>query len=173
MRIHDLKKEIHCILQDLSKIRDYNAKLRSEYIKLNDENRRLKVENSKLIFQSACTEISLVKSKADNFAKSEEVKLLQFVINLLALRYFDNNQSDSLVAGSEKIDEPEGVNTSSTIISNMFPEGLDSSIQEQKNNSINLKAVFPKPILPAISTNKISLGSAEGMGSQRDLAKPS
>ncbi|CAG8580357.1 31434_t:CDS:2 [Racocetra persica] len=173
MGIHDLEKEIHRILQDSSKIRGYNAKLRSEYIKLNDENRRLKVENSKLISQSVCAEISLAKSKADNFAKSEEVKSLQSVINLLAPRYSDNNQSDSLVAGSEKIDEPEGVNTSSTIIPNAFPEGLDSSIQEQKNNSMNLKTVFPEPILPATSTNKISLGGAEGMGSQRDLAKPS
>ncbi|CAG8730498.1 28658_t:CDS:1 [Racocetra persica] len=157
MGIHDLKKEIHRILQDSSKIRGYNAKLRSKYIKLNDENRRLKVENSKLISQSACAKISLVKSKADNFAKSEEVKSLQSVINLLAPKYSDNNQSDSLVASNEKIDKPEGVNTFSTIISNTFPEGLDSSIQEQKNNSMNLKTVFPEPILPATSTNKISL----------------
>ncbi|CAG8741721.1 26432_t:CDS:2, partial [Racocetra persica] len=151
----------------------YNAKLRSEYIKLNDENRQLKVKNSKLISQSACAEISLVKSKADNFAKSEEVKSLQSVINLLAPRYSNNNQSDLLVASSEKIDEPEGVNTFSTIIPNMFPEGLDISIQEQKNNSMNLKTVFSEPILPATSTNKISLGSTKEIGSQRDLVKPS
>src|SRR5437763_3386659 len=92
---YDLEKEIHHILQDSFKIRDYNAKLRSEYMKLNDEFRRLKVENSKLIFQNACTEISLAKSKADNFAKLEEVKSLQSVINLLAPEYSDkNNQSD-------------------------------------------------------------------------------
>src|SRR6266496_1318972 len=84
MGTYDLEKEIYHILQDSSKIRDYNAKLRSEYMKLNDEFRRLKVENSKLIFQNACTEISLAKSKADNFAKLEEVKSLQSVINLLA-----------------------------------------------------------------------------------------
>ncbi|GES78250.1 hypothetical protein RCL_jg28454.t1 [Rhizophagus clarus] len=72
--------------------------LRSEYINLNDEsdeNRRLKVENSKLVFQNACTEISLAKAEADNFAKSEEVKSLQSVINLLASEY--SNQSDSHV----------------------------------------------------------------------------
>src|SRR5437764_7466334 len=64
-------------------------------MKLNDEFRRLKVENSKLISQNACTEISLAKSKADNFAKLEEVKLLQSVINLLASEYSNkNNQSD-------------------------------------------------------------------------------
>jgi len=95
MGTYDLEKEIHHILQDSSKIRDYNAKLRSEYMKLNDEFRRLKIENSKLIFQNACTEISLAKSKADNFAKLEEVKSLQSVINLLAPEYSDkNNQSD-------------------------------------------------------------------------------
>ncbi len=95
MGTYDLEKEIHHILQDSSKIRDYNAKLRSEYIKLNNKFRRLKVENSKLISQNACTEISLAKSKADNFAKLEKVKLLQSVINLLTLRYSNkNNQSD-------------------------------------------------------------------------------
>src|SRR6266496_35974 len=95
MGTYDLEKEIHHILQDSSKIRDYNAKLRSEYMKLNDEFRRLKVENSKLIFQNACTEISLAKSKADNFAKLEEVKSLQSVINLLAPGYSDNPMKSS------------------------------------------------------------------------------
>ncbi|CAG8550390.1 3238_t:CDS:2, partial [Dentiscutata heterogama] len=112
---------------------------------------------------------------ADNFAKSEEVKSLQSVINLLAPRYSDNNQSDSLVAGSEKIDEPERVNTFNTIIPNTFLEGLDSSIQELKNNSMNLKTVFSEPILLATSTNKILLGGAERMGtwpSHQQLASP-
>src|SRR5581483_978353 len=95
MRTYDLEKEIYRILQDSSKIRGYNARLRSEYINLNDENRRLKVENSKLVSQNACTEISLAKAEADNFAKSEEVKSLQSVINLLAPEY--SNQSDSHV----------------------------------------------------------------------------
>src|SRR5438128_12521892 len=95
MGTYDLEKEIYRILEDSSKIRGYNARLRNEYINLNDENRRLKVENSKLISQNACTEISLAKFKADNFAKLEEVKSLQSVINLLAPGYSDkNNQSD-------------------------------------------------------------------------------
>src|SRR5215471_5681303 len=101
MEMYDFKKEIYRILQDSSKIRGYNARLRSEYINLNDENRRLKVENSKLVSQNACTEISLAKAEADNFAKSEEVKSLQSVINLLAPGYSDkNNQSDSHVKSS-------------------------------------------------------------------------
>ena len=33
MGTYDLEKEIHHILQDSSKIRDYNAKLQSEYMK--------------------------------------------------------------------------------------------------------------------------------------------
>ncbi|RIA99212.1 hypothetical protein C1645_811685 [Glomus cerebriforme] len=84
MGTYDLEKEICCVLQDSSKIRDYNAKLWNEYINLNDENWQLKVENFKLVSQNACTEISLAKAKADNFAKSEKVKSLQSVINLLA-----------------------------------------------------------------------------------------
>ncbi|GES96438.1 hypothetical protein GLOIN_2v473602 [Rhizophagus clarus] len=72
MGTYDLEKEIYHILQDSSKIQGYNAKLQSEYINLNDENRQLKVENSKLVSQNTCTEISLAKAKADNFAKSEE-----------------------------------------------------------------------------------------------------
>ncbi|RGB32306.1 hypothetical protein C1646_670248 [Rhizophagus diaphanus] len=95
MGTYDLEKEIHHILQNSSKIRDYNDKLQSEYINLNDENRRLKVENSKLVSQNTCTEISLAKIKADNFAKLEEVKSLQSVINLSAPEY--SNQSDSHV----------------------------------------------------------------------------
>ena len=95
MGTYDLEKEIYRILQDSSKIRGYNARLRNEYINLNDENRRLKVENSKLVSQNACTEISLAKAEADNFAKSEEVKSLQSVINLLAPEY--SNRSDSHV----------------------------------------------------------------------------
>src|SRR5436309_2100585 len=98
MKTYDLEKEIYCILQDSSKIRDYNARLQSEYINLNNKNRRLKVENSKLVSQNAYTEISLVKAKADNFAKSEKVKSLQSVINLLALEYSNKkNQTDSHV----------------------------------------------------------------------------
>ncbi|PKK56265.1 hypothetical protein RhiirC2_800412 [Rhizophagus irregularis] len=47
-------------------------------------------------FENACTEIFFAKAEADNFAKSEEVKSLQSVINLLALEYSNkNNQSDS------------------------------------------------------------------------------
>jgi len=95
MGTYDLEKEIYRILQDSFKIQGYNARLRNEYINLNDENRRLKVENSKLVSQYACTEISLAKAEADNFAKSEEVKSLQSVINLLAPEY--SNRSDSHV----------------------------------------------------------------------------
>src|SRR6266496_3437426 len=96
--MYDLEQKIHHILQDSSKIRDYNVRLWSEYIKLNDEYRRVKVENSKLISQKACTEISLAKAEADNFAKLEEVKSLQSVINLLVPGYSDkNNRLDSHV----------------------------------------------------------------------------
>ena len=56
MGTYDLEKEIRHILQDSSKIRDYNAKLRNEYMKINDEARRLKVENSKLFSQYDCAE---------------------------------------------------------------------------------------------------------------------
>ena len=148
MGTYDLEKEIHHILQDSSKIRDYNAKLRSEYMKLNDEFRRLKVENSKLIFQNACTEISLAKSKADNFAKLEEVKSLQSVINLLAPGYSDkNNQSDdgrSLL----QVNAPDSHVKSSPIGAlhgekNNEPEDSfikgntsNSPIQRQKDNSV-------------------------------------
>ncbi|RGB29300.1 hypothetical protein C1646_766738 [Rhizophagus diaphanus] len=96
MKTYNLEKEIYHILQESSKIRNYNAKLQNKYMKLNDEFRRLKVENFILIFQNnACTEIILAKFKADNFAKLEEVKSLQSVINLLASKYSDkSNQSD-------------------------------------------------------------------------------
>src|SRR5436305_7193752 len=146
--------------------------IRSEYMKLNDEFRRLKVKNSKLISQNACKEISIVKSKADNFAKLEEVKSLQSVINLLALGYSDkNNQSDdgrsllqvnasdSHVKSSpigalhgEKNNEPE----------DSFIKGntSNSPIQRQKDNSVNLETIFPEPIIPATSSNEISLGGA-------------
>src|SRR5215471_7781473 len=114
MEMYDFKKEIYRILQDSSKIRGYNARLRSEYINLNDENRRLKVENSKLVSQYACTEISLAKAEADNFAKSEEVKSLQSVINLLAPEY--SNRSDLHVkSGGEKHDGLEDSGASSLI----------------------------------------------------------
>ena len=130
METYDLEKEIRRILQDSSKIRDYNAKLRSEYMKLNDEVRRLKVENSKLISQNACTEIFLAKSKADNFVKSEEVKS----INLLPPEYFNkNDQSDLYIKTGEL----------------SFASCKHSASSEQ--------------IIPATSSNKISLGGAEGV----------
>src|SRR5215471_6563066 len=111
MEMYDFKKEIYRILQDSSKIRGYNARLRSEYINLNDENRRLKVENSKLVSRNACTEISLAKAEADNFAKSEEVKSLQSVINLLAPGYSDKN--NQFKKYQEKNDNPKGSSASS------------------------------------------------------------
>ncbi|RGB29796.1 hypothetical protein C1646_766148 [Rhizophagus diaphanus] len=104
-KVKNKLEEIYRILQDSFKIRGYNARLQSEYINLNDENRRLKVENFKLVSQNTCTEISLAKAKADNFAKSEEVKSLQSVINLLILKYF--NRSDSHVK-SGPIDASHG-----------------------------------------------------------------
>src|SRR6266542_1744335 len=113
MGTYDLEKEIYRILQDSSKIRGYNARLQSEYINLNNKNRQLKVENSKLVSQNACTEISLVKAKADNFAKLEKVKSLQSVINLLAPEYSDkNNRSDLHVKNDGDNDKPSGFNAS-------------------------------------------------------------
>src|SRR6266542_794043 len=134
METYDLEKEIYCILQNSSKIRGYNARLRSEYINLNDENRRLKVENSKLVSQNACTEISLAKAKADNFVKSEEVKSLQSVINLLAPEYSDKkNQSDSYVkSGGEKND----------ISAYLLIGTPDTALQ--KKSSVNLKTDLDK-----------------------------
>ncbi|CAG8825245.1 25867_t:CDS:2, partial [Dentiscutata erythropus] len=105
METYNLEKEIRCILQDSSKIRDYNAKLRNEYMKINDKARRLKVKNSKLFSQYACTETSLAKYKTEYYAKSEEVKSLQSVINSFPPGYFDkNNQpNESSSASSEQI----------------------------------------------------------------------
>ncbi|CAG8803745.1 5920_t:CDS:1, partial [Dentiscutata erythropus] len=145
MRTYDLEKEIRCILQDLSKIRDYNTKLQNEYMKINDEARRLKVENSKLFSQYACAETSLAKYKAECYAKSEEVKSLQSVINSLPPRYFDkNNQPDGLErtdsyikSGGEKNNEPESSSASSEQI-------IPATISKEKillsgaGNSINI-----------------------------------
>ncbi|CAI2179198.1 2099_t:CDS:2, partial [Funneliformis geosporum] len=126
--------------------------LRSEYINLNDENRRLKVENSKLVSQNACMEISLAKAEADNFVKSEEVKSLQSVINLLALGYSDkNNQSNPHVKSGLIITlqgEKNDISASSII------GILDSSIEEEKtsdSNSMSLKSNLLEPILPVTS----------------------
>ena len=143
MGTYDLEKEIYRILQDSSKIRGYNARLRSEYINLNDENRRLKVENSKLVFRNACTEISLAKAEADNFAKSEEVKSLQSVINLLAPGYSDkNNRSDSHVkSGGKKHDGLEDFGASSLI------DTSDTALQEK--SSVDSKTGLDK-LLPYI-----------------------
>ena len=138
MGTYDLEEEIHHILQDSSKIRDYNVRLRSEYIKLNDDYRRVKVENSKLISQKACTEISFAKAKADNFAKSEKVKLFQSVINLLTLGYSNknnrysnkNNQSDSYVkTGGEKNDESECSSTLPVIANDILDNTSEVKIQ--------------------------------------------
>ena len=108
--------------------------MRSEYINLNDENRQLKVENSKLVSQNACTEISLAKAEADNFAKSKEVKSLQTVINLLAPEYSDKkNQSDSHVKSSgEKND----------ISASLLIGTPDTALQ--KKSSVNLKTDLDK-----------------------------
>ncbi len=97
---------------------------------------RLKVENSKLIFQNAYTEISL--AKADNFAKSEKVKLFQSVINLLTLGYSNknnrysnkNNQSDSYVkTGGEKNDESECSSTLPVIANDILDNTSEVKIQ--------------------------------------------
>ena len=116
--------------------------------------------------------ISLAKSKADNFAKLEEVKSLQSVINLLAPRYSDkNNQSDdgcSLL----QVNAPDSHVKSSPIgalhgeknneLEDSFIKGntSNSPIQRQKDNSVNLETIFPELIIPATSSNKISLGDA-------------
>ena len=105
-------------------------------MKLNDKTRWLKVENSKLIFQNAYTEISL--AKADNFAKSEKVKLFQSVINLLTLGYSNknnrysnkNNQSDSYVkTGGEKNDESECSSTLPVIANDILDNTSEVKIQ--------------------------------------------
>src|SRR5215204_6531130 len=143
MGTYDLEKEIYRILQDSSKIQGYNARLRSEYINLNDENRRLKVENSKLVSRNACTEISLAKAEADKFAKSEEVKSLQSVINLLAPQYPDkDNRSDSHIkSGGEKHDGLEASGSSSLIGTS------DTALQEK--SSVDSKTGLDK-LLPYI-----------------------
>ncbi|KAF0467419.1 hypothetical protein F8M41_026013 [Gigaspora margarita] len=112
-------------------------------------NGKLKVENSKFTFQNACTEISLAKAKANKFTKSEEVKSIQFVINLLAPGYTNkNNQSNSYIkTNAEKNDEPEGSRTLPVIISSF--SNIDSEIEKR-----NIKTDLPKPILPATLTNK-------------------
>ncbi|CAG8835273.1 26511_t:CDS:1, partial [Racocetra persica] len=137
--IYDLEKEICHILQDSSKIQDYNAKLRNEYIKINDEARWLKVKNSKLFSQYACAETSLTKYKAKYHAKSEEVKSLQSVINSFPPGYFDkNNQPDS-------------------------PERTDSYVKSggKKNNEPESSSASSEQIVPAtISKEKISLGGS-------------
>src|SRR5262249_32164667 len=131
------------------------TRLRSEYINLNDENRRLKVENSKLVSRNAYTEISFAKAEADNFAKSEEVKSLQSVINLLAPGYSDKN--NQFKKYQEKNDKPEGSSASSVIGT------LDSPIQEEgDSNSVNSKSNLLEPILPVTPANEISVGGAEG-----------
>ncbi|CAI2181356.1 9620_t:CDS:2 [Funneliformis geosporum] len=114
----------------------YNARLQSEYIKLNDKNRQLKVENSKLVSQNACTEISLTKAEADNFAKLEKWADSCFVRQ-------KNDISASSVIGTP-----------------------DSPIEEEKtsdSNSVNSKSNLLEPILPVILANEVSVGSAEGM----------
>jgi hypothetical protein len=168
MGTYDLEKEIYRILQDSSKVRDYNARLRSEYINLNDKNRRLKVENSKLVSQNACTEISLAKAETDNFAKSEEVKSLQFVINLLLSEYSGKNNWSDLHVKSGLIDashdEKNDISASSVI-------GIsDNPIQEENaklkeisdSNSVNLKSKLLEPILPVNLANEVPIGGAEG-----------
>ena len=52
----------------------------------------------------------------------------------------------------KKNNEPEG----SFIKGNIS----NSSIQRQKDNSVNLKTIFPELIIPATSSNEISLGGA-------------
>ncbi|GES83330.1 hypothetical protein RCL_jg16038.t1 [Rhizophagus clarus] len=91
-----------------------------------------KFEAIMLSCSNACTEISLAKAEADNFAKLEEVKLLQFVINLLTPEYSGkNNQSDLYVKGG-LIDALHGkkndISTSSII------DTPDSPIQGEKTS---------------------------------------
>ncbi|RIB27453.1 hypothetical protein C2G38_2029373 [Gigaspora rosea] len=127
MGTYDLEKEIRRILQDSSKIRDYNAKLRNEYMKINNEARRLKVENSKLFSQYACAETFLAKYKADYHTKSEEVKSLQSVINSSLPGYFDKNN------------QPDG------------PEKTDSYVKSsgKKNNEPDSSSASSEQIIPA------------------------
>jgi hypothetical protein len=155
-------------LQDSSKVRDYNARLRSEYINLNDENRRLKVENSKLVSQNACTEISLAKAEADNFAKSEEVKSLQSVINLLPPEYSGkNNWSDSHVKSGlidASYDEKNDISASSVIGTPDNPIQGESAKPKEINdsNSVNSKSKLLELTLPVNLANEVPIGGAEG-----------
>ncbi|CAG8755196.1 22244_t:CDS:2 [Dentiscutata erythropus] len=103
MGIYDLEKEICCILQDSSKIRDYNVKLWNEYMKINDEARWLKVENSKLFSQYACTETSLAKYKAEYYAKSEEPDSPERTDLYAKSGGEKNNERESSSASSEQI----------------------------------------------------------------------
>ncbi|CAI2185396.1 5212_t:CDS:1 [Funneliformis geosporum] len=168
MGMYDLEKEIYRILQDSSKIRGYNARLRNEYINLNDENKRLKVENSKLVSQNACTEISLAKAEADNFAKSEEVKSLQCVINLLTPGHSDkNNRSDSHVKGGligASHNEKNDISASSVIGTPDNPiQGESAKPKEiSDSNSVNSKSKLLEPILPVNLANEVPIGDAEG-----------
>jgi hypothetical protein len=168
MGMYDLEKEIYRILQDSSKVRDYNARLRSEYINLNDENRRLKVENSKLVSQNACTEISLAKAKANNFAKSEEVKSLQSVINLLPPEYSGkNNWSDSHVkSGLIDASHDEKNNISASLVIGTPDNPIQGESAKPKeisdSNSMNSKSKLLEPILPVNLANEVPIGGAEG-----------
>ncbi|RIB22437.1 hypothetical protein C2G38_2174005 [Gigaspora rosea] len=140
-------------------------------MKINNEARQLKVKNSKLFFQYACTETSLAKYKAEYYAKSEEVKSLQSVINSFPLGYFDkNNQPDGsertdlyVKSGGEKNNEPESSSTSSEqIIPTISKEkislvivkklwNLESIIQKEKveypahKKYINREEVLDRP----------------------------
>ncbi|CAG8703814.1 18752_t:CDS:1 [Gigaspora rosea] len=116
-------------------------------MKINDEARRLKVENSKLFFQYACAETSLTKYKAEYYAKSEEVKSLQFVINSFPPGYFDKNN------------QPDG------------PERTDSYAKSggEKNNEPESSSASSEQIIPVtICKEKISLG---GSGNSIDIDK--
>ncbi|RIB02992.1 hypothetical protein C2G38_2226279 [Gigaspora rosea] len=116
-------------------------------MKINDEARRLKVENSKLFSQYACAKTSLAKYKAEYYAKSEEVKSLQSVINSFPPGYFDkNNQLDG-------------------------PERTDSYVKSggKKNNEPESSSASSEQIIPAtISKKKISL---DGSGNPIDIDK--
>src|SRR4051812_46117483 len=164
MGTYDLGKEIHRILQDSSKIQDYNVRLQSEYIKFNDDYRRGKGEKFKLISHQADTEKYLVKTKTDNFAKSEEVKSLQSVINLLAPEYSDkNNRSDSHIKSGSigALHGEKNEYSGSSII-----DTSDRPIQEEKSsdsNRVNSKSNLLEPFLPVTTVNEISIGGADGM----------
>ncbi|CAG8583280.1 20709_t:CDS:2 [Cetraspora pellucida] len=130
MGTYNLEKEIHRILQDLSKIQDYNAKLRNEYIKINNEARQLK-----------------------------EVKSLQSVINSFPLGYFDKNnwpdgleRTDShLKSNGEKNNKPESSSASpeQIILATISKKkislgGAGNSIDIDKLLLLNLEGIMPK-----------------------------